>query len=91
MAEEDQPLESERGERKANQPKTRDVELWMKKGNEKSKENEEEQECLPQFTEKKKEEFVFKMAKANFNEVRMTNFLLACLKEIRRGEIYLNP
>jgi hypothetical protein len=39
----------------------------------------------------KKEEFVFKLAKANFNDVRMTNFLLACLKTIRGAEQYLSP
>lgn len=44
----------------------------------------------PAFNETKKEEFVFKLAKANFNEVRMTNFLLACLKTLRGSEQYLN-
>lgn len=39
----------------------------------------------------KKEEFVFKMAKTYINEVRMTNFLLSCLKTIKRAEQYLNP
>lgn len=47
VTEDDLPIESERGEKKSNIPKTRDVELWMKKGNEKNKENEEEQDCLP--------------------------------------------
>lgn len=41
---------------------------------------------IPSFNEIKKEEYVFKLAKANFNEVRMTNFLLSCLKTIKGAE-----
>jgi hypothetical protein len=43
------------------------------------------------FSEIKKEEYVFKLAKVNFNEVRMTSFLLSCLKTITSAENYLTP
>ena len=48
-----------------------------------STDNQKRESKIPAFNEVKKEEYVFKIAKANFNEVRMTNFLLACLKTIK--------
>ncbi|EGR27925.1 MIR domain protein [Ichthyophthirius multifiliis] len=45
----------------------------------------------PQFSTKKKEEYVFKLAKANLNEVRMTQFLLECKKTIQKVYKYLTP
>ena len=50
-----------------------------------------EEEYGPLFSEVKKDEFVFKLAKVNFDEVRMTNFLLSCLKTIKGSEQYLQP
>lgn len=81
--------------------KMEDVELWLKTSHRMAPEptdvqsspmvSDDELEMMPTFHIVKKEEFVFKMAKVNFNEVRMTNFLLSCLKTISRSEQYLNP
>ena len=46
---------------------------------------------VPIFSTIKKEENVFKLAKANANEVRMTNFLLSCMKTLKSTFEYLSP
>ncbi|EGR30411.1 MIR domain protein [Ichthyophthirius multifiliis] len=50
-----------------------------------------EVQIYPAFSTTKKEEYVFKLAKANQNEVRMTQFLLSCRKVITKAFKYLNP
>lgn len=46
---------------------------------------------IPLFSTIKKEENVFKLAKANSNEVKMTCFLLSCMKTIKKTIFYLSP
>jgi hypothetical protein len=49
-----------------------------------------EQIKIPVFALVKKDENVFKLAKANLNEVRMTSYLLSCMKTIDASDDYLN-
>jgi len=46
---------------------------------------------IPVLTSIKKDESVFKLAKANQNEVRMTQFLLSCMRTIYSSFDYLTP
>lgn len=46
---------------------------------------------VPAFSTHKKEENVFKLAKASGNEIRMTNFLLSCVKAFLVSFEYIDP
>ena len=63
--------------------------VWLRTTTNEDNGQEGNKQIIPTFNETKKEEYVFKLAKANFNEVRMTNFLLACLRTIKGAEQYL--
>jgi len=53
--------------------------------------NSQEKFVIPVFSTIKKEENVFKLARANANEVRMTNFLLSCMKTLKSTFEFLTP
>lgn len=46
---------------------------------------------IPVFSNMKREENVFKLSKANHSEVRMTSFLLSCMKTIQLTFELLGP
>ena len=45
---------------------------------------------IPLFSSVKRDENVFKLAKASLNDVRITNFLLSCMRTIKSSDDYLN-